>query len=242
MPAPPTGAILWLHDLGERDSGGFASVAGPHLPWLNINSPAATPRVLGCRPKKPGGLPAWFDVEELPISVESLESQAVAPPDGLTDSVKIVHERLDYLQKVLSIDATRIVVGGFGQGGALAIAAALAYHKRVAGILSHSGWVCQSREELTNVAAITRNAETPLMLIQGIDDDKVDHAAALASAEMLRAAGFKVILKSFEGQEHKMSEQTLNLSVDFLRAQLPISFQAPKKQCPFRTRSISREN
>ena len=196
-PAVPTkGVVVWLHDLDERDANAFSGLVKPHAPWVTFSCPLANARSVGCRE---GPTPAWFELDQLPVT----EPPQVAP-EGLWDSVKAVHERLDYLEQAMSIDSTRILLGGFGQGGALALAAGLAYRKPLAGILSHSGWACQPASELVSLAG-SANAAVPIMLISGTEDEMVSAAAAQESARALRTAGMRsVIEKSFEGLEHKM--------------------------------------
>ena len=214
--APPLhakGVVVWLHDLGERDANGFSSLAKPHAPWITFSCPLANARPVGCRE---GPTTAWFELDRLPVT----EPPEVAP-EGLWDSIKAVHERLEYLSDAMSIDSTRILLGGFGQGGALALAAGLTYRKQLSGILSHSGWVCQPVSDLVNLKG-SANAAVPIMLISGLNDEMVSPAAVQASARALRTAGMRsVIEKSFEGLEHKMSEQSLGLTIDFIRTRVP---------------------
>ena len=213
MPLHAKGVVVWLHDLGERDANGFSSLAKPHAPWITFSCPLANARPVGCRD---GPTTTWFELDQLPVT----EPPLVAP-EGLWDSIKAVHERLEYLADTMSIDSTRILLGGFGQGGALALAAGLTYRKQLSGILSHSGWVCLPTSELVNLAG-SANATVPIMLISGLEDEMVVAAAAQASARALRTAGMRgVIEKSFEGLEHKMSEQTLGLTIDFIRTRVP---------------------
>ena len=111
MPPPrPTAAILWLHSL-EDNPADFAGIVAPHVPWIHVNTPTADVRQVGCRTKP---LPAWFDLNELPVRAASLEAAAIggAQPDGLHESVKIVHERLDYLMDTMGIDGSRLLLGG----------------------------------------------------------------------------------------------------------------------------------
>ena len=214
--APPLhakGVVVWLHDLGERDANGFSSLAKPHAPWITFSCPLANARPVGCRD---GPTTTWFELDQLPVT-----GPPQVAPEGLWDSIKAVHERLEYLADTMSIDSTRILLGGFGQGGALALAAGLTYRKQLSGILSHSGWVCLPTSELVNLAG-SANATVPIMLISGLEDEMVVAAAAQASARALRTAGMRgVIEKSFEGLEHKMSEQTLGLTIDFIRTRVP---------------------
>ena len=208
----PTAAVLWLHDQHERDATALSSLVTPHAPWLSFSCPSAPTY-------------SWFDCQ-LPV----LDVPSTTPRD-LSEMTKQMHERLDYLERAMQLDSSRIVIGGFGQGGALAIAAGLTYHKPLAGIVSHSGWVAQPLTDLERLAKVSPNGVTPIMLIHGDDDECVTLAAARRTSCALLKAGFcGAILKTFEGVEHKMSEQTLGLLVDFLRTQLPLAAPISSKQ------------
>ena len=221
-PKNPTGAILWLHDHGETNPSEFATIAQSHVPYLNIHCPAAQLNQFGHATKPTY---SWFAVD-----AKVIKHETTTRPEGLSDSVKYVHERLDHLRSVLSIESDRIIVGGFGHGGALAIAAALAYRSKLAGVLCHSGYVAEPRNELAHLLtnhSTVPNLSAPFMLIHGHEDETVEDSAATAAASVLRAIGCEqVILRMFEEVPHKMLPQTLGLLVDFFRSRLPV--EAPK--------------
>ena len=148
-------------------------------PASDVLSPAAPVREVGGKT-----VPGWFDGKATAAPTEA--------PDGLDASVKLVHERLDYLQQVLSIESSRVLLGGFGMGGALAITAGLAYRKRIAGIVSHSGWVCQPADELTQICN-SHNAATAIMLIHGSENEHVTPEVAAVGAAALKAAGLSQV-------------------------------------------------
>ena len=217
----PSGAILWLHDHGETNPAEFASHTKHHMPWLNIHCPAA-PLKQFAGLEKPTH--AWFR----PPTLKG--GDVIESPEGLSDSIKYVHERLDHLREAMRIDASRILIGGFGQGGALAVAAGLSYRFRIAGIACHSGYVCQPRTDLEYIrSAGAANREVPVMLIHGHDDETVDAGAATSGAAMLKAMGVsQVIHRAFEDVAHKMVPDTLSLLVDFVRSRLPVEAEKPK--------------
>ena len=165
-PKNPTGAILWLHDHGETNPSEFATIAQSHVPYLNIHCPAAQLNQFGHATKPTY---SWFAVD-----AKVIKHETTTRPEGLSDSVKYVHERLDHLRSVLSIESDRIIVGGFGHGGALAIAAALAYRSKLAGVLCHSGYVAEPRNELAHLLtnhSTVPNLSAPFMLIHGHEDE-----------------------------------------------------------------------
>jgi len=159
-------------------------------------------------------VPAWFDIKSpLPVSGQNDSF------DGIGEAIKQVHNRLDELIQAMDLAPSRVVIGGFGQGGALAIAAGLAYRLPLAGILCHSGWVGLGLEvEGALDLSTCANKNAPLMMIHGNEDDFATLSYAREGAERLRRAGMReVIFKPFEGLEHKMRNDSANLTLDFLR-------------------------
>ena len=213
MPPPtPTAAILWLHDHGERDPYALEPHVRPHIPWVQFMCPASQIRT---GPKGP--LPSWFVMPDGMIS-----DLASSTPEGLHECIKHVHDRLDELVQTTSFESSRIAIGGFGQGGALALAAGLAYKLPLAGIVCHSGWTCQPAFELASMNASPNLVSTPIMLLAGDEDEVVERRATEASAAALRAAGAQqVIFRGFEEMEHKFCKDSLGVMIDFLRSRLP---------------------
>lgn len=78
-------------------------------------------------------MPAWFDIKGLDIS-------AAEDIEGIKKATTYVHY---LIEKEISegISSERIIVGGFSQGGALAIHSALTFPKKLAGIVALSCWL-----------------------------------------------------------------------------------------------------
>lgn len=217
MPAP-TGAVIWLQDLGEADPRGFSSAVSVHTPHLAIVCPSAPYRE-AAHGGKPA--PAWFDVGALPVRA----NEPTATTDGFAESLKMVNERMESIRHAMpGLDSTHLVLGGFGQGGALALAAALTCRQRLAGVLVHSGWFAVPPEiDLSACAAASPNKRTPFFVIHGEDDETVEPACAVAAVDELRRLGFEEVhRRSLADLAHKMSHQSLGQCVDFLLARLPV--------------------
>jgi len=69
---------------------------------------------------------AWFDIPSLPIRPENVLDTVTKPADikGLDRAIDSLHRTIDELV-ASGTDGSRILLGGFGQGGALALLAAL---------------------------------------------------------------------------------------------------------------------
>lgn len=112
-------------------------------------------------------MPGWFDLYDWPIGVGVKDDV-----NGLTNAVGTVINAVEKLEKE-GIERDRIVVGGFSQGGAVALLSAYSQlgkgsstsTKAFAGCVNLSGWVTRSNQmEKTN---------TPLFWGHGRFDDKV---------------------------------------------------------------------
>lgn len=79
-------------------------------------------------------MPAWFDVETLNEDAPEKESDILRAVDQ-------VHSFIDEELARTRLPAKKLLLGGFSQGGALALYAALTYHKPLAGILIMSSWI-----------------------------------------------------------------------------------------------------
>lgn len=82
-------------------------------------------------------MPAWFDIKGLDIS-------ATEDVEGIKKATTYVHT---LIEKEISegIPSERIMIGGFSQGGALAIHSALTFPKKLAGIIALSCWLPMSK-------------------------------------------------------------------------------------------------
>lgn len=78
-------------------------------------------------------MPSWFDLKSLDVSGPEDE-------DGIKRATIMVHEMIN---KEISdgISANRILLGGFSQGGALALYSALTFAQPLAGVIALSCWL-----------------------------------------------------------------------------------------------------
>ncbi|HLF23329.1 MAG TPA: carboxylesterase, partial [Burkholderiales bacterium] len=118
--ATPTAAVIWLHGLGA-DGHDFAGI----VPELGLPVRLGLRFVFPHAPMRPvtinGGMVmrAWYDI--------ALSANGFSQNGGhLAESVEIL-DRLIERERTRGIDATRVVVAGFSQGGAVALHAALRF-------------------------------------------------------------------------------------------------------------------
>lgn len=78
-------------------------------------------------------MPSWFDIRSLEVGGSEDEA-------GIKKAATEVHGMINNEIKA-GISADRIILGGFSQGGALALYAALTYPEKLGGVIGLSCWL-----------------------------------------------------------------------------------------------------
>jgi predicted esterase len=118
----------------------------------------------------------WFDLYDWPIDRAAPEDRAT-----VQQSAALLHNEIQALQQEYHLSPRQIVIGGFSQGGAIALVTA--YHEeygwgstaaedRLGGCVNLSGWWPLARTT-DGASAGTPSTEVPLFWGHGRYDDKV---------------------------------------------------------------------
>lgn len=179
----PQWSVIWLHGLGA-DGGDFAPIVpelvSPEWPAVRFVFPHAPERPVTIN----GGMRmrAWYDIRDM-----DLVSRADA--EGVAESVAQVGELIER-EIGRGSPASRIVLAGFSQGGAIALNAAAQRTIPLAGVIALSTYLPRGA---TTFASTTDAARTqPIFMAHGRHDPVVPYAAGEQSCAALRAAGFVV--------------------------------------------------
>src|SRR5690348_1670549 len=179
----PDAAVIWLHGLGD-DGRGWSEI----VPALGLPS---TVRVRFLCPHAPvmpvtinRGYPmrAWYDIRENDFNER-------ADIRGVKQSQSQV-EGLIAREKRQGIAASRIVLAGFSQGGAIAIYAGVRHPERLAAVVALSTYVIAPAALPAEAAAVNR--DIPIFMAHGTQDPVVQFRWAEASRDALIAAGYRV--------------------------------------------------
>lgn len=179
----PEWSVLWLHGLGA-DGHDFAPIV-PELvrkgwPALRFVFPHAPLRAVtinnGMRMR------AWYDIRDMNLANRADEA-------GVDESVAQA-EALIAREAERGIPASRLLLAGFSQGGAIALATALRRTQPLAGVIALSTYLPMA-ERLVREATPVANAQ-PLFMAHGQFDPVVPYAGGDFSAQKLRALGFNV--------------------------------------------------
>ena len=135
-----------------------------------------------------------------------------------------VNESIDYVNTLITkelesgIPSSRIVVGGFSQGGHIALRSALQHRPLpLAGCVALSTWLEPSPFDIP-----PSNLDLPIFHGHGSADPLIPPAIAVATQHVLEGRGLKdVTFKMYPGVGHSTSAQEMNDLKEFLLRALP---------------------
>ncbi|HEX7341988.1 MAG TPA: alpha/beta fold hydrolase [Rhodanobacteraceae bacterium] len=207
----PIFSILWLHGLGA-DGNDFAPLV-PELvasdwPTLRFVFPHAPVRPVTVN----GGMPmrAWYDIAG--IDIASRQDEA-----GIRASIAEV-ETLIARETERGVPADHVVLAGFSQGGAIALAAGLRHAQRLAGIVALSTYL--PLHELTAAELAPANRITPIFQGHGAADPVVAPQLGTLTHDWLHAHGYAV-----DRHTYPMAHQVCAEEIADLRAWLSARLQ-----------------
>ncbi len=199
----PRHSVIWLHGLGA-DGHDFEPIVPelvkPRWPSLRFVFPHAPVRPITLN----GGMRmrGWYDIH-------GLELMAIEDEAGILASVAEV-ERLLARERQRGVDSHRILLAGFSQGGAVALAAGLTQPERLAGIVALSTYLPIAAQVAARRAPI--QAGLPVFVGHGAVDPIVPQALGLAARQRLQDWGHTVEWHSY-GMPHSVcAEEIRDLS------------------------------
>ena len=175
--------MIWLHGLGA-DGNDFAPIVpqlvDPAWPALRFVFPHAAVRPVTIN----GGMPmrAWYDIAAVDLVTRQDEA-------GIRASVAEV-EALIGREHARGVSSEHIVLAGFSQGGAIALAAGLRHAQTLAGIIALSTYV--PLHPTLAAERHTANAATPIFWGHGSADPVVAVQRGIDSRDLLRSLGYTV--------------------------------------------------
>ncbi|MEI7035278.1 alpha/beta hydrolase [Fulvimonas yonginensis] len=179
----PRHSVIWLHGLGA-DGNDFAPIVpelvDPGWPPLRFVFPHAPVQPVSIN----GGMPmrAWYDIHGFDVRAPQDEA-------GIRRSIQAV-EALIAREHERGVPGERIVLAGFSQGGAVALAAGLRHAQPLAGIVALSTYLPIAATLASERSAA--NAQVPLFWGHGSADPVVVLQRGLDSRLWLEELGYAV--------------------------------------------------
>ena len=209
-PGPVQASVIWMHRLGA-DGADFE----PLVPQLRMPKHLPVRFVFPQAPVRPvtvnGGylMRAWYDIYGLGPNL---------PEDaaGIAESSRRIHRFIER-ERAAGVDAARIVVAGFSQGGAVALHSALRFPERLGGVLALSTYL--PLPERLRSEASTANRDLPVLMCHGRFDPVVPLQFGEWSRDALLALGWPVEWIAYPMQHEVCLQQIADLAA-WLRARL----------------------
>ncbi len=204
----PRWSVLWLHGLGA-DGHDFAPIV-PELvrkdwPAVRFVFPHAPVRAVTIN----GGarMRAWYDIKSFDFSDMNLANRADS--EGVAESVAQV-EALIAREAERGIAPERVLLAGFSQGGAIALAAGLARAQPLAGLIALSTYLPMAPAQ-AQAALKPEATKQPVFMAHGQFDPVVPYVGGDMSANALRALGFDVEWHRYPMQHAVCAEEIRDL-------------------------------
>ncbi|KAH9196261.1 hypothetical protein AeNC1_001780 [Aphanomyces euteiches] len=198
-----TASLIFIHGLGDTAYGWVDSVAhiSQTLPHLKCILPTAKTQPVSLNMGMP--MPSWYDIQ-------SLSDREGDPCSGIEESQsrvqKIIQDEVD-----AGIPLSRIVLGGFSQGGAMSLYTGYQMTQPLGGILVLSGYLPNQAPRRGGIQ------ECPVA-----DDNVVRLEWAKKSLEVLKASGVSdTELKLYPDMPHSACLEELEDVESWLKKRLP---------------------
>ncbi len=185
----PSHSVIWLHGLGADGNDFVPIVQQLALPDFGIRF------IFPHAPMMPvtinGGfvMRAWYDILSADISPGSGQERKLEDESGMRNSENVIRQFIDR-EVARGIPASRIVLAGFSQGGAMALQTGLRYGHKIAGLMALSAYL-PLKSKLSSERD-PANQDTPIFMGHGSIDNVVPVSLASASQAHLAELGYEV--------------------------------------------------
>eukprot|EP00586_Coscinodiscus_wailesii_P022324 CAMPEP_0172509348 /NCGR_PEP_ID=MMETSP1066-20121228/219618_1 /TAXON_ID=671091 /ORGANISM="Coscinodiscus wailesii, Strain CCMP2513" /LENGTH=286 /DNA_ID=CAMNT_0013287785 /DNA_START=296 /DNA_END=1156 /DNA_ORIENTATION=+ len=206
--------VVICHGLGDTAEG-FVDVAehlSQQLPHVKFVLPTAPTQPVTMNMGMP--MPSWYDI----VGLDERSNEKCA---GIDKSIAVVKNILKTEHETTALPYSRMLLGGFSQGGALTLFTGLTLpsaEQKLAGIVVMSGYLPGAQQfELTSGLETT-----PILHCHGTDDPLVQFPMAEKSKEYVTAKGATdYTLKSYAGMQHTVLPKEIADVLEFLQNKLP---------------------
>jgi len=145
-------------------------------------------------------MPSWFDIR-------SLAPGGPEDEEGVKEAAKRLKSLIN-AEISAGIPAERIIIGGFSQGGAVALYTAFATDVKVGGVLALSTWM-PLHKALTNPQTTKYNTGVPVLQCHGEADPMVSPRWGDMTHQCIKAFNPQAVFKTYPGVGHSSSPQEM---------------------------------
>lgn len=203
--ANPTAAVIWMHGLGA-DGNDFVPIVNE----IDLSGAPGIRFIFPHAPTRPVTINngyvmrAWYD-----ISFGDLEGNTrKADEKGVRESQAQIGQ-LIARENSRGIAASKIVLAGFSQGGAIALHTGLRYPEKLAGVMALSTYLPLAESFAKEATPV--NAKTPVFMAHGTQDPVVPYAMGRGSRDLLQQAGYALEWREYPMQHSVCLEEVADI-------------------------------
>ncbi|KAL4735772.1 acyl-protein thioesterase 1 [Aspergillus similis] len=218
-----TATVIMAHGLGDSGAG-WVSLAHnwrrrglfEEVTFIFPNAPMIPITVnLGM------SMPGWYDITKLGRDLDFQEAVKNQDEAGILKSRdyfnSLIKEQIDQ-----GIKSSRIVLGGFSQGGAMSLFSGITGQEKLGGVFGLSCYMLLSDRIKNYIPEDFPNKKTPFFLAHGTEDDVVPHEFGKRSAEMAKTLGLEdVTFNSYKYLSHSADPVEIEDLEEFLNRVIP---------------------
>jgi phospholipase/carboxylesterase len=207
----PAALLLLLHGIGsnEQDLFGFADYLDPRCIIMSLRAPFAYPI---------GGY-SWFD-----LTVNG--DRFVVDETQIRMSLERVQALINEACTRYNADPSRVLIGGFSQGGFMSLLTGLSNPKQIMGIVSMSGLLVP--EVMQYIAPRSALKGLPILIIHGTRDGIVPISTARKTRELVQTLPVALHYEEFD-MDHEVTLASMETMLTWLAEQLENPWQSPAK-------------
>ncbi|PKY02289.1 acyl-protein thioesterase 1 [Aspergillus campestris IBT 28561] len=166
-------------------------------------------------------MPGWYDITKLGRDLDFEESIRSQDEEGILRSRDyfnvLIKEQIDQ-----GIKPSRIVLGGFSQGGAISVFASITNKEKLGGVFGLSCYLLLSDRIKNQIPEDFPNKKTPFFLAHGLDDEVVNYEFGKTSSELVKQLGVEdVTFKSYPDLGHSADPTEIQDLEQFLNKTIP---------------------
>ncbi|KAG4072349.1 hypothetical protein HA402_004281 [Bradysia odoriphaga] len=206
--AKHTSTLIFLHGLGDTGHGWVEAMGAIRPAHMKVICPTA--KAMPVTLNSGFEMPSWFDLKSLEISGEE-------DTEGIKKAATNVHAMIQ--SEIQSgIPSNRIILGGFSQGGALALYAGLTFAEPLAGIMALSCWLPLGK----SFPAARKAPDTvPIIQCHGDCDPLVKYSYGQLSSSLLKTFMKNTQFTTYRGMSHSSSNDEMDDLKTFIEKYIP---------------------
>jgi len=218
--AKHTATVIFAHGLGDTGAGWqpIAEMLSMQLPHIKFVLPTAPIRPVTVN----GGMSmnAWYDIPALAGDIFNASEDG----PGMRSSSHLINELIT-VEVDAGLDSKRIIVGGFSQGGALALLTGLTTERQLAGVIALSSRLPLRKEILMMASDNAR--KLPFFFGHGDVDPIVPYEFGQLSVkfltESLGLASKNIQFTTYPGMGHSVIDKEIADVAEWLKKVVPAS-------------------